>query len=44
LQLAREQAEAAAYRPAVRKLKSGSLVARLVKKIRWIRYPVLEEL
>jgi hypothetical protein len=42
-QLAREQAEPAAYRPAVRKLKPRSLVARLVKKIRGTRSAMREE-
>lgn len=42
-QLAREQGEPA-YRPAVRQLKPGSLVARLVRKIRGIRSPIKEEL
>jgi len=35
--------EPAAYQPAMRKLKPGSLVARLVKKIRGIRSPGREE-
>jgi hypothetical protein len=42
-QLAREQAEPAADRPAVRKLKPGSLVAGLVKKIRGTRSAMREE-
>jgi hypothetical protein len=42
-QLAREEAEPAAYRPAVRKLKPRSLVVRLVKKIRGTRSAMREE-
>jgi hypothetical protein len=42
-QLAKEQAEPAADRPAVRKLKPRSLVARLVKKIRGTRSTMREE-
>jgi hypothetical protein len=42
-QLDREQAEPAVDRPAVRKLKPGSLVAGLVKKIRGTRSAMREE-
>ena len=42
-QLVKEQAEPAVDRPAVRKLKPGSLVAGLVKKIRGTRSAMREE-